>query len=56
METHSVAGTLWAGLGMGAFYGALLWINILLASFLTPLIILPTTWLLDRVNGTFRRR
>ena len=30
MESHSVLGTLWAGLGMGAYYMALIWINTLL--------------------------
>ena len=48
MESHSVLGTLWAGLGMGAYYMALLWINVLLASFLTPLFLIPMTWLLDK--------
>ena len=53
MESHSVFGTLWAGLGMGAYYMALIWINMLLVVFLTPLILLPGTWLLDVV---YRRR
>ena len=48
MESHSVLGTLWAGLGMGAYYMALLWINLLLVTFLTPLFLIPMTWLLDR--------
>lgn len=48
MESHSVLGTLWAGLGMGAYYMALLWINVLLVTFLTPLFLLPATWLLDK--------
>ena len=47
MESHSVLGTLWAGLGMGAYYMALLWINVLLAVFLTPLFLIPGTWLMD---------
>ena len=53
VESHSVFGTLWAGLGMGAYYMALIWINMLLVVFLTPLILLPGTWLLDVV---YRRR
>ena len=53
MESHSVLGTLWAGLGMGAYYMALFWINILLAAFLTPLFLIPGTWLLDII---IRRR
>ena len=53
MESHSVLGTLWAGLGMGSYYMALIWINMLLGVFLTPLFLIPTTWLLDR---HYRRR
>ena len=48
MESHSVLGTLWAGLGMGAYYMALIWINLLLGVFLTPLFLIPMTWLLDK--------
>ena len=48
MESHSVLGTLWAGLGMGAYYMALIWINTLLGLFLTPLFLIPMTWLLDK--------
>ena len=48
MESHSVLGTLWAGLGMGAYYTALIWINLLLVTFLTPLFLIPMTWLLDK--------
>ena len=40
-------GTLLAGLGMGAFYVALIWINMLLGMFLTPLFVIPLTWLQD---------
>jgi hypothetical protein len=40
-------GTLIAGLGMGAFYAALIWINMLLGMFLTPLFLIPMTWLQD---------
>lgn len=54
MESHSVFGTLWAGLGMGSYYMALLWINMLLGAFLTPLFLIPGTWLLDRFY--FQRR
>jgi hypothetical protein len=53
VESHSVLGTLWAGLGMGAYYMALIWINLLLGAFLTPLFLIPGTWLLDVV---YRRR
>ena len=47
METHGPLGTLWAGLGLGAFYLALLWVNLLLGHFLTPLFLIPLTWLQD---------
>ncbi|MDF1502113.1 hypothetical protein [Roseisolibacter sp. H3M3-2] len=49
MESHSVLGTLWAALGMTAYYMALVWINTLLGLFLTPLFLIPLTWLQDRV-------
>ncbi|MGI9077761.1 MAG: hypothetical protein ACR2G6_10635 [Gemmatimonadaceae bacterium] len=44
METHGPLGTLWVGLGLSAFYVALIWINSLLGLFLTPLFIIPITW------------
>lgn len=47
METHGPLGTLWAGLAMGAFYLALIWINSLLGVFLTPLFLIPLTWAQD---------
>ena len=50
METHGPLGTLWVGLGLGAFYIALVWINTLLGLFTTPLFIVPLTWVLDRVK------
>ena len=51
MESHSVLGTIWAGLGMSAYYMALMWINLLLACFLTPLFLIPGTWLLERLTS-----
>ncbi|MBI3791305.1 MAG: hypothetical protein HY275_10565 [Gemmatimonadetes bacterium] len=51
METHGPLGTLWAGLGMGAYYAALIWINSLLGVFLTPLFIIPLTWLQDAAKA-----
>lgn len=48
MNSNGVFGTLWAGLAMGAFYAALIWVNSLLGLFLTPLFTLPATWLMDR--------
>jgi len=40
-------GILIAGLGLGAFYTALIWVNSLLGLFLTPLFIMPLTWIQD---------
>ena len=54
LETHGPLGTLIAGLGLGAFYLALTWVNLLLGHMLTPLFLIPLTWLMDKVNA--RRR
>lgn len=40
-------GTLIAGIGLCAFYMALIWINALLGMFLTPLFLIPLTWVQD---------
>jgi hypothetical protein len=40
-------GTLIAGLGMGAYYVGLTWINMLLGLLLTPFFLVPLTWLQD---------
>jgi hypothetical protein len=50
LETHGPFGTLWVGLGLCAFYIALVWINTLLGFVLTPLFIVPATWLMDKVT------
>ena len=50
---HSFGGPLGivvAGLGMGAFYAALLWINSLLGLMLTSLFLIPLTWLQDQLK------
>ena len=47
METHGPLATLWVSLGLIAFYLALIWLNSLLGLFLTPLFMVPGTWLLD---------
>jgi len=47
LETHGPLGTLWVSLGLIAFYIALTWLNALLGLFLTPLFLVPGTWLLD---------
>lgn len=49
LETHGPFGTLWVGLGLGCFYIALIWLNTLLGFFLTPLFVIPLTWLQDRL-------
>ena len=50
METHGPLGTLWIGIGLGFFYIALIWLNTLLGFFLTPLFIIPATWLMDKMG------
>jgi hypothetical protein len=55
VESHNVLGTLWAAFGMTAYYMALVWINTLLGMFLTPLFLIPLTWLQDRVAARGRR-
>jgi hypothetical protein len=47
LESHGPLGTLWVGVGLGCFYIALIWLNTLLGFVLTPLFIIPTTWLMD---------
>ena len=47
VEHHGTFGTIWASLGMTAYYMALTWINILLGLFLTPLFMIPITWVQD---------
>ena len=47
METHGPLGTLWVSLGLIGFYLALIWLNALLGLFLTPLCVIPQTWLMD---------
>jgi hypothetical protein len=47
METHGPLGTLWVSFGLIGFYLALIWLNVLLGMLLTPLFIIPGTWLAD---------
>lgn len=51
LETHGPLGIIWVGLGLCGFYLALVWINTLLGFVLTPLFIVPLTWLQDRFRG-----
>ena len=50
METHGPLATLWVSIGLGLFYIALIWLNTLLGFFLTPLFIIPATWLMDQIG------
>jgi hypothetical protein len=56
VETHGPLGTLWVGLGLGAFFLALTWVNLLLGHFLTPLFLIPTTWLMDVMKERKERK
>ena len=47
---------MFAGLGLGAFYAALIWINVLLGVFLTPLFLVPLTWVQDAVLAKRARK
>lgn len=47
VEHHGTFGTIWASLGMTAYYMALTWINVLLGTFLGPLFMIPITWVQD---------
>jgi hypothetical protein len=42
--------------GLISFYIALIWLNTLLGVFLTPLFIIPGTWLLDRLGVRKRNK
>jgi hypothetical protein len=50
MENHGPLGTLWVGLGIGCFFIALTWVNLLLGGLLTPLFIMPITKVLDKLK------
>ena len=56
METHGPFGTLWVSFGLVAFYIALIWLNSLLGIFLTPLFLIPGTWLMDVVRGRKKKK
>jgi hypothetical protein len=56
LETHGPFGILWVGLGLCAFYIALVWINTLLGFLLTPLFVLPATRLVDSLNKRNARK
>lgn len=50
MESQGPLAIVWVSLGLGAFYIALIWVNTLLGVFLTPLFLIPGTWLLDKLG------
>ena len=50
VEYHGTFGTIWASLGMTAYYMALTWINILIGLFLGPLFMIPITWVQDALK------
>jgi hypothetical protein len=56
LETHGPLGTLWVSLGLICFYIALLWINSLLGFFVTPLLTMPATWLMDFLQRRKEKR
>ena len=56
METHGPLGTLWVSLGLIGFYLALIWLNSLLGLFLTPLFLVPGTWLMDWLKNRKARK
>ena len=55
LDSSGPLGTIWVGFGLGAFYLALIWINVLLGNFLTPLFLIPITWLMDAIQGRRNR-
>lgn len=56
METQGPLAVIWVAAGLIAFYLALIWINSLLGLFLTPLFIIPLTWLQDKMKERRRRK
>ena len=56
VESNGPLGVLWVGIALGAFYIALIWLNTLLGFFLTPLFLIPQTWLMDAVARRRARR
>jgi predicted Na+-dependent transporter len=50
VETQGPLAVIWVAAGLIAFYIALIWINSLLGLFLTPLFIIPLTWLQDKMK------
>ncbi|MDB4907488.1 MAG: hypothetical protein JWO05_2272 [Gemmatimonadetes bacterium] len=51
MNTSGPLGVIWVSIGLCCFYIALVWLNSLLGFFLTPLFIIPATWLQDALKS-----
>jgi hypothetical protein len=51
LQTHGPLGLIWVGIGLAAFFTALVWLNTLLGVFLTPLFLIPQTWILERLKA-----
>ena len=51
MNTQGPLATLWVGIALCCFYIALVWLNTLLPMLVTPLFVIPATWLLDLIRG-----
>lgn len=51
LESNTLFGTIWASLGLTAYFTALVWINTLLGLFLTPLFLIPLTWFQDKARA-----
>lgn len=47
VDSQGPLAILWVGIGLVCFYLALIWLNMLLGFFLTPLFMVPGTWLMD---------
>lgn len=56
VEANGPLGLLWVSLGLIGFYIGLLWLNSLLGTFLTPLILIPVTWLTDHLKRRKAKR
>jgi len=52
VNSQGPLGLIWAGVGLCAFYIALIWVNTLLPMLLSGLFLIPLTWVMDKVKGT----
>jgi hypothetical protein len=56
VEVNGPLGLLWVSVGLICFYIGLLWLNSLLGTFLTPLFLIPGTWLMDHLKRRKEKR